>query len=209
MTSMPAPRRSIIAHHLIWTMYGHWLPNDLHGSGSEAVRDPGLAELGEVYHGRKSKREQPSRQELRAFHREAEARLQFPRFWIDEAQRQSLSSAIAEVVRQRKYKVWARAIWSNHAHMVVRRHRDDALTMWKSIAEAMRDRLRAFSDVGMGHPVLAARPYEVFPYTPADVRGRITYVNANPEKEGLSRQQFDFVESYANWPSHKSRSAIG
>ncbi len=33
-TQRPQPRPSVIAHHLIWTLYGHWLPNDLRGSGS-------------------------------------------------------------------------------------------------------------------------------------------------------------------------------
>jgi hypothetical protein len=41
--TMPAksqpPRQSIITHHLIWTLYGHWLPNDLRGSGSAEIRD--------------------------------------------------------------------------------------------------------------------------------------------------------------------------
>ncbi|HEX9660013.1 MAG TPA: hypothetical protein VGA18_06905, partial [Rhodothermales bacterium] len=52
-TAMPPQRPSIIAHHLIWTLYGHWLPNDLRGSGSDVVRDPKLQPLGDVHQGRK------------------------------------------------------------------------------------------------------------------------------------------------------------
>ena len=33
---MPAP--IVIAHHLIWTAYGWWLPNDPRGSNSQVIR---------------------------------------------------------------------------------------------------------------------------------------------------------------------------
>ena len=86
--------------------------------------------------------------------------------------------------------------------MVIRRHRDDALAMWHTIAEAVRVELVAFADVGANHPVWAARPYKVFLRTPDEVHGRIEYVEGNPEKEGLPQQQHDFVQSYNNWPFH-------
>ena len=205
---MSAKRRpTIIAHHLIWTLYGHWLPNDLRGSGSEELRDPKFKQLGEIYHGRKPGHLQPSRKELREFHRQAEPLLEFPRFWIDEAKRQAIGGAIARVVAERGYTVWACAILSNHVHMVIRIHRDDALAMWHAIAEAVRLELRQFSDVGAEHPVWAARPYKVFLRTPDEVRGRVDYVEGNPTKEGLPPQHFDFVQSYSNWPFHQLKMA--
>jgi REP element-mobilizing transposase RayT len=205
---MPAKRPSIIAHHLIWTLYGHWLPNDPRGSGSEAVRDPELQSLGEVHHGRKPNHLQPTRGELRAFYQRAEPLLDYPRFWIDEAKRQAIGDAIGGVIAKRKYTVWACAILSNHAHMVMRRHRDDALAMWNAIAEVTRAQVQSFADVDDNHPVWAARPYKVFLRTPDEVRARIAYVERNPEKEGLSPQQYRFVQSYDNWPFHKACSAI-
>jgi REP element-mobilizing transposase RayT len=204
---MAQQRPSIIAHHLIWTLYGHWLPNDLRGSGSEELRDPKFTELGEIYHGRKPARMQPSRPELKEFHKKAEPLLDFPRFWIDEAKRQAVGGAIAQVVAGRGYTAWACAVLSNHVHMVIRRHRDDALKMWNSIAEALRTALSEFADVGPEHPVMAARPYKVFLHSPVEVRGRVEYVAVNPMKEGLPRQHFDFVESYNDWPFHKMRTA--
>ena len=42
---MPTGRthpRIIIAHHLVLTLYGHWLSNDLRGSGSTETRKPEL-----------------------------------------------------------------------------------------------------------------------------------------------------------------------
>ena len=78
--SNSAPRPPIVAHHLIWTLYGHWLPNDRRGSGSDGVRDPKLAALGEAHLGRKPASEQPSRRELREFYREASPRRGFAPF---------------------------------------------------------------------------------------------------------------------------------
>lgn len=201
---MPAKRPAIIAHHLIWTLYGHWLSNDPRGSGSEAVRDPKFASLGEVHFGRKPPREQPTRAELKAFYREAAPLLEFPRFWLDEAKRQAIGDAVARVVAERNYTVWACAILSNHVHMVIRRHRDDAMAIWQAIADDAALALREFSKIGPNHPVWAARPYKVFLRTPDEVRGRIDYVDCNPEKEGVARQSYSFVRTYDNWPFHKA-----
>jgi REP element-mobilizing transposase RayT len=204
---MPARRPAIIAHHLIWTLYGHWLPNDLRGSGSQELRHPKFAALGEIYHGRKPAQLQPTRKELREFHRQAAPLLEYPRFWIDDAKRQAIDEAIAKVVISCGYTVWACAVLSNHVHMVIRRHRDDAVVIWNSIAQSMRIALGGFVDVGPDHPVLAARPYKVFLRSPNEVRGRVAYVEGNPMKEGLPPQHFDFVESYNDWPYHKTRTA--
>ena len=202
---MPQQRPAIIAHHLIWTLYGHWLSNDPRGSGSEGVRDPKFAALGEAHLGRRPAREQPSRDELKAFYRRAAPLLGFPRFWIDEAKRQAIGNAIAKVVAERNYTVWACAILSNHAHMVVRRHRDDALAIWHAVADSTASALRNYPEIGDNHPVWAARPYKVFLRTPDEVRGRIVYVERNPEKERLLLQHYDFVQAYNNWPFHKAR----
>jgi hypothetical protein len=43
----------VIAHHLIWTLYGWWLPNDPRGSTSRAIRNDVLRDLGELHFGRK------------------------------------------------------------------------------------------------------------------------------------------------------------
>lgn len=200
---VPAKRPSIIAHHLIWTLYGHWLPNDPRGSGSEAVRDPKFEPLGEHHRGPKPRREQPQREDLRAFYRKAKPLLDFPVFWIDEAKRQAIGKAIAKVVSDRNYTVWACAILSNHGHMVVRRHRDDALAIWHALADGTGLALRGFSDIDPEHPIWAARPYKVFLRTPDEVRGRIGYVADNPAKEGLPEQRYDFIQSYDDWPFHK------
>lgn len=66
----------VIAHHLIWTAYGTWLPNDPRGSGSNQVACDVIAELGELHLGRK--RVQPAGWEIRSFCNQAHALLQHP-----------------------------------------------------------------------------------------------------------------------------------
>jgi hypothetical protein len=43
----------VIAHHIMWTLYGWWLPNDPRGSTSRVIRNDLLTELGELHLGRK------------------------------------------------------------------------------------------------------------------------------------------------------------
>jgi REP element-mobilizing transposase RayT len=200
---MPAHRPPIIAHHLIWTIYGHWLANDLRGSGSLELRDESFAPLGQIHFGRKPDIEQPTRKALREHHREAAKILKHSVFWIDVAKRQAVSDAFSQVIAEKGYTVWACAILSNHAHIVVRRHRDDAVTIWREFANGASAALRKFAEVGELHPVWASRPYKVFLRTPDEVRGRVAYVEANPEKEGLPRQHYEFVQMYDDWPFHK------
>lgn len=189
--------RRIIAHHFILTGYAHWLPNDIRGSGSTQIKSDKLAQLGPIHHGRKAV--QPSREDLKAFHRAAAPLLQYKPIWFDEAKRQALSEAFARVIAG-FYTVWACAICSNHAHFCIRVHRDNAQTMWERLTEAGRKVIRAFPDVEDDHPVWTTARYNVFLFTPADVRGRIQYINRNPSKEGLPVQAWAFVQAYDGWP---------
>ena len=194
--------RVIIAHHLVLTLYGHWLSNDPRGSGSFETRKPELDELGPVHHGRKLN--QPPRKELKQFYSHAEPLLDHTVFWIDPAKRQAIAEAFARAAKAFGYTVWACAILRNHAHLLVRRHRDQGHTMWDVFAASARDALREFSDVGAEHPVWSERPYVVFVYDPPGVKRRIGYIEQNPEKEGLERQEYSFVQPYDGWPFNRS-----
>jgi len=202
---MPPKRPAIIGHHLLWTLYGHWLANDLRGSGSQQLHEEKFAPLGPVHHGRKPPHLQPSREELREFYREANPLLQYHKFWLDAAKRQAIGEVFGEVFAKEHYTVWACAVLTNHVHLVVRRHRDDALTMWHKFADATRLRLREFPNTEDNHPIWSDRPYKVFLDTPEAIRSCVRYVERNPEKEGLTVQTYSFVLPYNNWPFHKRR----
>ncbi len=202
---MKQPPTSVIGHHLIWTLYGHWLANDPRGSGSKTLQQEKFASLGPIHQGRKPEHLQPSRVELRQFHQQAKPLLVHEKFWLDAAKRQALGEAFSEIVVEANYTVWACAILSNHIHLVIRRHRDDALTMWHRFADATRLRLRKFQGITAEHPIWADRPYKVFLCSPQRVRTCIRYAERNPENEGFATQHYEFVQPYNNWPFHKPR----
>jgi REP element-mobilizing transposase RayT len=198
-------KRTVIATHLIHVLYGHWAVNDPRGSGSTDFLDLKFAPLGPILLGRNPNDQQPSRDKLKAFHHQHSELLNFPIIWIDDTKRSEIAKAIEETISAHKYTCYACAIRGNHVHLVIRTHKHDSLTMWHNIAESTRQRLRLrFADqISAKHPVISARPYKVFLYSPEDVHGRIRYIETNPVKEGLPAQHWHFVHAYDNWPLHK------
>jgi REP element-mobilizing transposase RayT len=192
---------SVIAYHLIWTNYGTWLANDPRGSGSREVYTPNLAELGEVHYGRR--RIQPARQVVQAFYAEAEPRLQFPVIRFDREQFADIAAAFAETISNRPYTCYACAIMPDHVHMAIRKHRDSAEQMIEKLQNESREYLQKNGVVPAVHPVWTLKGWHVFLDLPADVRSCIRYVEGNPMKEGLTRQEWPFVTVYDNWPFHK------
>src|SRR5580704_14273124 len=98
----------IAAYHLVWTVYGYWLPNDPRGSMSHEIRNPVVAELGDIHYGRK--KIQPIGRVLREFHDAAQSVLlhEFLDFSADEIQ--VIAASFAEVIRERSYTSYACAI---------------------------------------------------------------------------------------------------
>ncbi len=167
---MPRPR-SVIAAHLILTLYGHWEVYDPRGSDSVDFKDQKFTPLGPIHFGRKPNDAQPTKAELKAFHAQHQQLLNFPVFWLDDAKRNEFAAAISAVINDRAYTCYAAAICGNHAHLVIRTHRDKALAMWNHFANAIRQRLRLCfpTEVAPSHPVISARPYNVLLFTPQEV----------------------------------------
>jgi REP element-mobilizing transposase RayT len=162
--------------------------------GSGSLRKEELKDLGGIHFGRR--RDQPTREELRKFYREADRRLDHQPFWFREDSRRQIADAFGDEVQKRCYTVWACAICSNHAHVVVRTHQDRSEAIWNYLAAASSDSLRRTRAVPIDHPIWSHRIYKVFLYTPFDVCDRIRYVNENPLKEGLAAQSWVFVQPY-------------
>ena len=200
------PNSTIIASHLILVLYGHWAVNDPRGSGSINFVDLKFAPLGPIHLGRKPDDQQPSRETLREFHERHQELLNFPIIWIDHDIRIEIAEAIADVVRTHQYSCYACGICANHLHIVIRKHKHDPLLIWTNLAEGIKERLRIrFANrINSNHPVISARPYKVYLYTPREVWIRIDYANTDPQKEGLPEQQWPFVTFYDNWPLHKT-----
>ena len=191
----------VIAYHLVWTVYGTWLPNDPRGSGSHYVAAPLLEELGELHFGRR--KVQPAPSKVRKFYDRAQQRLQFPLIRFDLEQIEIVAAAFAECVAEHSYTCYACAILPDHVHLVIRKHRHRAVTMIENLQRNSRLRLSTGGAVPDGHPVWTLGGWRGFLDSPDAVRGVIRYVQQNPTRAGLPAQHWIFVKPYDGWPFHK------
>ena len=192
---------TVIAHHPILHGYAHWLSNDPRGSGSVETRKDDLDSLGSIHFGRKKR--QPPKSELKRFYRGARDRLEFKPVWFNDDMRAVIGETVADISKRCGYTPWAWATCGNHAHGVFRVHRDPGHEMWERIAFATKDALRNAGFVPPDHPVWSSRPYVVFKTSVRAVYKAVEYVEDNPEKEGLPRQFYPWVQKYDGWPHAK------
>ena len=187
----------VAAHHLIWTAYGWWLPNDPRGSSSRELRIPQLAALGDLHRGRKVI--QPSRDELLAFYDRAAANLKHELLTFTPQQCGCVAAGLGEAARAFGYTVYAAAAMPDHVHVCVRKHRDRGERMIENFQAATRDLLRERGYRDEEHPVWGGPGWNVFLNTPADIRRVVRYVQQNPVKIGWPVQQWDWVTEYDGW----------
>ena len=192
----------VIAHHLVWTTYGTWLPNDPRGSWSQTVLSPQLAELGEIDFGRR--KIQPSRQIVRDFKQQAEPLLAHPTICFDARQIEIVGAALGESLRKLNYTCYSCAVMPDHVHLLIRKHRDQAETMIENLQAATRNMLIATDGIlPAEHPVWTAGGWKRFLGSPDAVRSVIHYIDGNPTKIGRPAQAWPFVKKYDGWPFHK------
>ena len=199
------PRPIVIAHHLIWTAYGHWLPNDPRGSTSRTVCSDLIAELGEHHYGRR--RVQPSRQKVREFYDGAGVVLKHPLLAFSNEQ----IDIIAEVVSQQQYTCYACAVMPDYTHLVIRKHKHRSEEMIERLQSTSRLRLQnpALGDecsIDINHPIWTSGGFGGFIDHPDVVRKVIRYVENNPIKQRMPGQSWPFVKTYDGWPLHPGHS---
>ena len=194
----------VIAYHLIWTVYGVWLPTDPRGSSSRVLRNDVLADLGELHHGRKPV--QPAGWVVREFYDRAAQHLRHPIITLDDRMVGSVAAAFAGTISEMRYTCYACAIMPDHVHLVIRKHRDSAEEMIRNLQRDSHLRLRADGVADMNHPVWGGPGWKVFLDEPDDIRRTIGYVERNPDGTGQPRQSWPFVTPYNNWPLHPGHS---
>lgn len=191
----------VIAHHLIWTVYGWWLPNDPRGSMSHQILSDLIAELGALHYGRKQL--QHASKEIREFYSRAADVLQYTLLQLDEAARNEVAEALGEVIQAQRYTCYACAIMPDHVHILIRKHKHQAEDMIENLRIATRLRLRISGHRAENHPVWGTGPgWKVFLDEPDDIWRTIKYILDNPIKIGLPAQQWPFVTPYDGWPLH-------
>jgi len=195
----------VIAYHLIWTVYGWWLPNDPRGSGSKTIRKDILKELGDLHYGRKPI--QPANREVRQFQAKARPLLQHPLLAFDETIRGAVADALSEVIQQQRYTCYACSVMPDHVHILMRKHKHLAEEMIELLKEVSRSQLFFRGLVAGDHPIWASGSgWKVFLDEPKDVRRTIGYIENNPLEIGLPKQSWPFVKEYDNWPRHPGHS---
>ena len=199
---MKRPYRDIvIAHHLIWTAYGWWLPNDPRGSMSKTIASDVVAELGEVHYGRK--KVQPAGWEIRKVSERAKDALKHELLTFTEEEVETIAAAFAAQTNGRPYPCYACAIMPDHVHVLIRKHRRTAEQMIEDLQNGSRERLRELGLRAADHPVWGGPGWKVFQHTPDDIERTIRYISDNPVKMRRPRQQWEFVREYDGWPLHQ------
>jgi REP element-mobilizing transposase RayT len=193
-------REIVIAHHLVWTAYGWWLPNDPRGSTSKTIASDVIAELGQLHHGRR--RIQPAGRVIREFYDRAKQVLKFALLTLTPEEIRIVSESFAALTDGHPYTCYACAIMPDHVHVVIRKHRNAAEQMIQDLQDASRLHLQK-SGRRAGHPVWGGPGWKVFLRRPDEVRRTVRYVSDNPVKWRLPRQDWDFVQDYDDWPLHK------
>jgi REP element-mobilizing transposase RayT len=173
----------VAAYHLLWTIYGYWLPNDPRGSMSSLIRDNQIAQLGPSHFERKTV--QPAKNEMRAFRDQSAKVLKHELRDLSPNEVTRVATSLGDEIRERGYTCYACAIMPDHVHLLIRKHRHTAETM---VAELQRASRMAVLDVGerlLEHPVWGGPGWKVFLRTRDDIERVVRYIARNPEKAKL------------------------
>ncbi|NOY28941.1 MAG: hypothetical protein GXP28_01835 [Planctomycetes bacterium] len=198
------PKPLVIAHHLIWTAYGWWLPNDPRGSGSKIVRNASLAELGDLHYGRRTN--QPKKQEIHEFYNLANKLLRHDLLKFDRKAITVAARGLANCITKSRYTCYACTIMPDHVHLIIRKHKHTAEEMIENLQSLSRQRLVYEECRVSEHPVWTVGGWKRFLDRPSAVRRVIEYIERNPLEIGRPRQQWPFVTLYDDWPLHPGHS---
>jgi REP element-mobilizing transposase RayT len=158
---MPTSKNPIvIAYHIMWTLYGWWLPNDPRGSTSRTIRNDLIADLGELHIGRKQI--QPAGRDIRAFFNQAAATLRHPLLTLAPVEFAQVAEAIAHATEECKYTCYACAVMPDHVHLLIRKHKDLAEEMIEKIQALSRTRLVESGLREHDHPTWTRGGWKVF-----------------------------------------------
>jgi REP element-mobilizing transposase RayT len=187
----------IAGYHLIWTIYGSWLPNDPRGSSSHEIRASPLEELGEIHFGRK--KVQPCSKIIRKFYQEAKPKLKHEIMVFSDDEIALLAEAFAATITNRRYTCYGCAIMPDHVHILIRKHRDQAEEMIALLQDDSWQRLIDEKRRPSDHPVWGGPGWKVYLNSCEDIERTVRYIRDNPIKAGKAPQQWDFVHAYDGW----------
>jgi len=186
----------VLGYHIIFSMYGFWLPNDPRGSWSEFVGAWELLRFGRATKVDVRHSVAGARHDGR-LRRDAKTAMKWPPVTLTGQQALAAVRGFGLASKEGNYAVHACSILPEHVHMVAGRHDRPLGQIVGHFKGRATQRLGAdglWPDPA--RPVWAGRSWKVFLFTPEDMRRAIAYVEANPEKEGKPRQRWSFVRPY-------------
>lgn len=190
----------IVAYHVIFGMYGFWLPNDPRGSWSDFV---GAWEL--FRYGPATKTTERHSLAYRAHdHRLREAAkeaLKYPAVMLNGLQARAVGVGFADYFSKSICPVWACVILPDHVHLVVGKSGmkvEQLVIQLKGAAtESLKEQgIHPFGAIKDKHgrtPKCFARGEWKVYLDPPDLPRAVRYVEDNPMKEGKPRQRWSFV----------------
>ena len=188
----------VAGYHLIWTVYGFWLPNDPRGSTSKEVRVEPIADLGEHHYGRK--KDQPLSKELRAFLEKAHDVLAHSVVPLDDEDIALVGAALGSAIAESGVVCHACAVMPDHVHFLVRRHHDRAEDLMANFRKGTKAALIQAGKRPVNHPVWTdGAGWKTFVNSRRQFENEIEYIRRNPTKIGRAEQVWDFVTAYDGW----------
>ncbi|MDX1964727.1 MAG: hypothetical protein SFX18_16375 [Pirellulales bacterium] len=199
----------IVGFHVIFGMYGFWLPNDPRGSWSNFV---GAWEL--FRYGKATKTTEVRStaaiehdQHLRVAAKKA---LKYPPVLLNGLQARAVGRGFGNYARQSGLLIWECAILPDHAHLVIGRNghqRNPLIKIEQIVIQLKGSATRQLEEEDL-HPqkhlrrlsgsvpkCFARGAWKVY-LEEADVPPAIRYVRQNPVKEGKPVQNWSFVTDY-------------
>ncbi len=194
----------VYGYHLTLSMYGFWLPNDPRGSWSDYVRSWELYRYGSATQVDmvKSVAYKPHNSKLRM---QAKTSLRYPPVQLTGQQARAVIRGFADYIEKSKVIIWACAILRDHIHMVIARHHypiEQIANLLKGAAtrRLINEKVHPFaqrvSSSQRPPSVWGRLQWIVYLNTDEQIRHAIRYVENNPIKEGLKKQQWPFVKQY-------------
>jgi len=191
----------IRAYHVIWGVYGFWLPNDPRGSWSDFVASWELAQ-----HGRPTGKipRDTAHGDWQRWRTEVVASLRYPAVSLSGGQARSIGIGFGNAVRRSGFIVLACSILPQHVHLIVGRHTFDVEKICiqlkgETTKQLKRDSLHPlaeFADDGKLPSVWEEGQWKVFLDDDANIRAAIRYVEENPIKENKPAQRWSFVTPF-------------
>ena len=194
----------VIASHVVFSCHGFWLPNNARGSWSTEVWAEHLKPFGPATKttARVSLANRSHDHEKRLA---ARAAMIYPAVRLNGAQRDCVARGFETIIAILRLDVYACAILHDHVHLVTARHNKDVEELVGFLKRAAtrqltRDGLHPLARyINRGGRVPSPwvdGGWKRFIDRAQDIPDAIEYVNENPERVGLTRQNWRFVAPF-------------